>query len=160
DDGSAGTVRLHPVFERYLVWLQSLTLEDRQPVQTAASTEVRLRIIKELREREWVNRLPLAVREELGKLTPAGRHDRLAELRRQEQQWRDAWREALKNWNDVLNRQQQAARLKELIPQVKVYVREFLYPALGTGERKRLLETEGQGLVFARTLVELADKHA
>lgn len=57
--------RLFEVMRRYHEWLEDLDEKDRQRVRDAKDKYARLQLVKELRDREWIKRLPRAVRLEL-----------------------------------------------------------------------------------------------
>lgn len=57
--------RLWDVLYRYNVWLDRLPEADRKRINDAGATEDRLTAIRELREKQWLARLPAKEREEL-----------------------------------------------------------------------------------------------
>jgi hypothetical protein len=83
--------RLWKVAERYTVWLERLSQEERQQIEETKDSQERLQLIRAIRERQWIERLPRKVREELQKLSPQERTARLALLRKQERQQRLLW---------------------------------------------------------------------
>src|SRR5437879_3662833 len=68
DEDSAGYARLQRVLERYNDWLQRLPEAERQKLESAADSKEKLRLIKEMRERQWIGRLPRTYQEELARL--------------------------------------------------------------------------------------------
>ncbi len=156
DKNSKTATRLQRVLERYADWLQSIPEADRQRLQDEADPKKRLQLIRDLREQFWVNHLPKAVREELQKLSGSQQRLRIVELRKEERKRHGEWQAAIRNWVELTQRPQTS--LKDLAPDVKAYVDEFLLPVLTPEENKRLQQAQGKPL-FLKTLVELADKH-
>src|SRR5207244_597288 len=66
---------------------------------------------------------------------------------------------AIRNWAELTQVRPQTS-LKDLGPDVRTYVDEFLLPVLTTEENKRLTQSQGKNPLFLKTLVELADKYA
>ncbi|HLJ96877.1 MAG TPA: hypothetical protein VKU02_27180, partial [Gemmataceae bacterium] len=113
---------------------------------------------RQLREQQWVNGLPKAVREDLQNLSPDQRRARIAELHKEERKRQGEWQAAIRNWAELALIRPQTS-LKDLTPDVKTYVDEFLLPVLTAEENKRLQQAQGKNPLFLKTLVELADKH-
>ena len=88
--------RLWAVLERYHAWLEALPEADRRRVEGAANADERLRVIREVRDRQWVEHLPAKVREELEQLPLERRPGRIALLRKEEQRHRREWRRGLR----------------------------------------------------------------
>jgi hypothetical protein len=157
DKSSKTAARLQRVLERYADWLQSLSETDRQRIQDESDPKKRLQLIRDVRERLWVNRLPKAIRDELEKLTADQRRVRIVELRKDDRRRHGEWQTAIRNWAELTQRPQTS--LKDLAPDVKSFVDEFLLPVLSAEENKRLQQAQGKNPGFLKTLVELADKH-
>jgi hypothetical protein len=158
DEESTISVRSQRILQRYARWLQSLTEPERQRIKGAHDNQQRLQIIKELRDRQWVNQLPAAVQEDLHKLPDKERALRVAELRTQDRQRREEWRLAIRNWDEILYRPY-LLNLQVLKPEVKFFVTESLMPLLGEAEKNRLLKAQDQWPLFPQVLVQLADNH-
>ena len=90
EEDSATSVRLSRVMERYSQWLGHLPEGDRRRIEASRDANERLQIVKELREREWIEHLPRATREELAKLTPDQQRTRMTELRKEERAFRES----------------------------------------------------------------------
>src|SRR5579885_128116 len=131
-DDPSGQGQLLRVLERYVAWLDRLPEPDRERIRSAAGTTERLRIIRELREREWIDRLPRKVRDEVWALHPRDE----ASLRRAK-----------------------PTRLGEFPPEVQAFVKGSLLPLLSKEEDQRLQAAEGQWPLYGRTLLELAEAH-
>jgi hypothetical protein len=166
DEDSTGYARLQRAIERYADWLRNLPEADREQILTATSAEERLKRIREIRQRQWVEQLPRATREKLHKLQadPSKYQAELAELKKQEQKWRHEWRYAIEHWDALPATRPQAELVKELIPQIDQFVRESLAPMLGPAEKTRLenahkARESGRWFFYLSTIADLADKH-
>jgi hypothetical protein len=166
EEDSAGYARLQRAGERYIDWLRNLPETDRQQILTATSAEERLKRIREIRLRQWVDQLPRATGEKLQKLqaAPSKYQAELGELKKQDHKWRQEWRYAIEHWDALPPTRPQPHLAKGLIPQIDQFVRESLSPMLGPAERTRLenarkaLET-GRVPFYLSTIADLADKH-
>jgi hypothetical protein len=88
----AGTQkRLWRVAQRYNAWLEKLSPDERREIETASDGQERLARIKEIRQRQWIERLPQRVRDELMKLPAEERKARIVQLRQQESVERKPW---------------------------------------------------------------------
>jgi hypothetical protein len=151
--------RLWGVLERYAAWLERLPEADRRRL-AAAGPEKRLKLIREIRDEEFLDRLPAREREEvLGQ--PAGkRASRVAELRRKEAQRREWLRQARLRpdpW-PAGPPARPPSRLAEMPNGVRDFVNRVLKQRLSPEEKEQLLQADGKGEVLARTLVELTER--
>lgn len=87
--------RLWKAAERYTAWLERLPEAERQQIEATRDTQERLQLIRTIRERQWIARLPRKVREDLEKLPPEERAAQMAQLRKQERQQRLLWSKPL-----------------------------------------------------------------
>jgi hypothetical protein len=155
--------RLRRVLEDYADWLSRLSEEDRKRVTSAPNAEDRLVAIKEIRQREWLESLPLAYRE----LHKAAKNygekaDLVMRWRQEEQDREEEWQIAQKTdlgSAKVLGPFQNA----EFRSQIELFARN-LEPALADSERKRLrgahtAAQEGNWVHYGRVLVQLSDRH-
>jgi hypothetical protein len=147
--------RLQLVLERYTDWLHTLPEADRRKIEEAPNSTVRLRLIKEYRQQQWVQRQPKAIQQELEELAPDKRQARIAQLKQQERQRRQDWRLAMQHWEDFT----WLMRLDDQRLQIELFVKFSLIPTLSPEEKRRLADARGQWPLFQKTLVELADKH-
>ena len=159
EEDSSTYARLRRTMERYNDWLRGLPQGARQKIENVPNAQGKLALIKQMRELEWVDRLPKALREELGKLPADKQPARIAELRKEERAREAEWRFAIRHWEDVTQKRPQMARLKDFPEPVQVFVRDSLYPMLSKAEKDRLDRAEGKWPLYPQTLVELADKH-
>lgn len=153
-DLSAQT-KLWAVLERYHRWLEQLPEEQRQRVKNASTSEERLKIIAELRQREWVDHLPEKTRRELAKLPEPRRSARIAELRKLEREQRERW--TATDPSGTSN--PRPVRLNELPPEVQKFYRENLEPRLTFQELAQVKKAEGQWPGFVRLIQTLSDRH-
>jgi hypothetical protein len=146
--------RLFRVMDRYATWLERLPEADRRRIEAAPTAAERLRIVKELRDKEWVARLPRAKQQELEQVAPDKRAELLESFRKQDRERRLEWERALAEGEE----RPQAGpplHLADLPPGVRVY----LANQLTAREQERLKDAEGQWPAFGQTLLELAAKH-
>jgi hypothetical protein len=147
--------RLWRVLERYNLWLEQLPEEERRQIE-AADPGHRLRLIREVRQRQWIERLPARVRDDLLKLPADKRQQRVAQLQKEEQRHRREWQQPL-----VLRpRTPRYTQLKEFPQSVQDFVRNALLPSLDEDEKKRLQQADGgRWPELARTILELSERH-
>ena len=127
-------IQLWTVLDRYTSWLERLDDKDRQRIESASDTTEKIKIIKELRQREWVSHLPKAQRDWLGRAALKDRAAQIEQLRRAEKERRAEWSRALREQNDVA-----PPRVAQAFwEQVRLYEVKSLYPALNPIERKEL----------------------
>jgi hypothetical protein len=155
--------RLTRVMQRYNAWLAQLDAEPREQVLSAPTTQARLEIIRDLREREWVRTLPRPEREEYARLEGEARRQRVQEWRTEEAERREEWVVAQRQWAENPPGKVPAVFIKELQPQLETYVAR-LRENLSEAERKELDEAraavdEGNFLWYALTLVRDTDRH-
>jgi hypothetical protein len=149
---------LFEVMERYVDWLDQLPLEERRQVREAPDRNRRLAVIKRLREKQWVARLPRAWRQQIARARGKKRRKLIDDLRRRERQRQRAWNLAFKNWDRLVNRPP-GFRLNTMPPQLQAWVKNHLMPRLNPNERQRLERARDKPQQFPRLLVRLADKH-
>jgi hypothetical protein len=159
EEDSPVQARLWKVLERYAAWLDRQSTEHRRAIQAAPDGDARLKIVRRLREQEWVDRQPAAVQHQLRELPGEQRSARVKEMRQDERRRRDEWQVAIRHWSQLLSKQPPPSTLDDFPPPVRWYVTECLLPALGPEEKARLKKAEGQWPHYPRTLVELADRH-
>jgi hypothetical protein len=147
--------RLWAVLDRYHTWLERLPEAQRQQVKETANPADRLKLIRALREQEWIDRLPAKVRGELAKLPPGEKATEVARLRRQERAQRLFWIQAPQRPSP----ETRPGRLSEFPSEVQVFVRDLLMPRLNADEKAQLRRAEGKWPELARTIRELSDRH-
>lgn len=88
--------RLWQAAQRYTSWLEHLQEGDRRQLEQTPDTQERLRLIRTIRERQWIERLPRKVQEDLAKQPAEKRSAQIAVLRKQERQQRQRWSRPVK----------------------------------------------------------------
>jgi len=146
--------RLRQVMQRYQAWLERLPEADRKRIEGAANPEERLQIVQEIRDRQWMERLPKAEADDLAKLPPSQRTKKIRELREKERLARQGWENKLR----PRPAPGKFTRFSELPPHFQNFVTKDLYPLLDDAEKKRLQEEEGKA-TYAKTLHDLVHKH-
>jgi hypothetical protein len=76
--------RLTKVMQGYNAWLAKLPPADRERVLSAPSPGERLEVVRQLREREWVESLPRPYRDEYVRIDEAARRAKVEEWRAEE----------------------------------------------------------------------------
>jgi hypothetical protein len=153
----AGTQkRLWKAAERYALWVERLPEEDRRSIERAGDSSARLRQIREIRQRQMIERLPQKIGEELQKLPAEQRAARLVQLREQERQQRKIWQRPV-----GVGGQRPAkppANLRELPPESQHFFEKYVLPRLSDEERARLRQVEGRP-EFGEVVKHLAELH-
>lgn len=139
--------RLLRILERYGTWLKRLPEKDRQQIESASGPGDRLQAVRDVRDREWVARLPRALRERVDKTPAEQRPAQVIQLRDQERQRRRDWR------------QTHIVRLSDFPPEVQTFVNESLRPLLSPEERVRLRNAEGTGPLYGKTILDLGERY-
>jgi hypothetical protein len=181
--------RLKEALTRYADWLDRLEPEERRAVVNAKTYKGRLQSIKRQREKEWLARQPVAVRQYLNKLPPskpapavaaasvAGlpplalataliaqstdlRAETVSRLKREESRKSRDWVIASRHWLELTDpKKTMPVHPADFGNDVETFVKEYLVPMLDKAELARLNKAEGQWPLYPMTLVELADKH-
>ncbi|HEY1858732.1 MAG TPA: hypothetical protein VGG61_00145, partial [Gemmataceae bacterium] len=97
DEDADTQARLRRVLNRYVDWLDGLADADRARIDAAEDAGQRLRVVKELREQEWIARLPRADQDRIRTTTADARPRLVDELRQEERKRRKDWQLAFVN---------------------------------------------------------------
>jgi hypothetical protein len=154
--------KLNRALNRYADWLERLSEADRKYVETAPDGKVRVQRIKELREKEWIEQLPKAKRDQVYQAQGKERRALINKFRREEQQNKQKWEKPLKHWDELLkgSTPSKASELPQENPtDVQVFIDKVLQNRLESQDRERFTKAEGHWPAFPETLVELADKY-
>jgi len=89
--------RLVRVLEAYAAWLDRLPEAERRRVLAAATPELRLGVIRELREQQWIDSLPATQRARLTGLSSARKAELIGQWKRAEAERRDEWEDVRRN---------------------------------------------------------------
>ncbi|MER3414735.1 MAG: hypothetical protein C4297_00780 [Gemmataceae bacterium] len=138
--------RLLAVMQRYVEWLRHLPPERRRDLEAAPSRQEKLRLIRQIKEEQWVALLPLADRERLAQAaSPAERQQILVTLKRRQQEWElDFWL---------------AESGADLHQSLHDWVTRTLMPRLTPQEKRRITDAEARPPAYWRTVQELALKY-
>jgi outer membrane protein OmpA-like peptidoglycan-associated protein len=155
--------RLWEVLERYSDWASRLQESDKRRIDATGDPAERLAVIKDLRQKEWIDRLPKTDRDAVLALPEPARSARLTALRKEERQrrldWRD-WANGQKPRPDLGPRPNRPARLAEFPPDVRTYVADQLTPMLTDEEKERWKRAaQGRWPRLADAILELSEKH-
>src|SRR5579871_5190838 len=101
DEDSATQSRLLHVLGEYASWLTRLPAADQNLVTAETSIDERLKIVRELKERDWQIHLPLAQRTQLAHATELERKTLLDRWHRDEREQREEWAETRK-WEALM----------------------------------------------------------
>lgn len=153
--------RLHlvEVARRYADWLERLSADQRQKIEQIADSLERLKLVRQLREQQWVLTLPVASQKRLTEMKEDERLQEIQRLRLAERWWQRQWHASLAHWNELMERRPLPARLEDFPPDVQTYVNEYLKPMLSQQEKDKLEKAQGQWPLYPCTLVDLADQH-
>ncbi len=156
EEDSATQARLWDVLERFAVWMEQLPESDARPIRAARGADERLQVVKKVRDRQFVERLPKKARDELLRLPEDRRPAEVARLKQEERKRRQEWQ---RPGEAAAARKARPAWMNDFPAEVQAFVTASLQPLLDAEERELLKNTEGNWPLFARTLGELADKH-
>jgi hypothetical protein len=157
--------RLWGTLERYAEWLEELRQKNPQAYQAiknAPDAATRLTLIKERRDREWMDLQPKAQREQWDALKGEDRAKFLTALRQEERHKHAQWVIAKRFWKELEIKQPLPRQLSDFsdnkFERVKRYVEEYLTPFLTPQEKKRIADASGRWPDFPQTLVEIASE--
>ncbi|MFO0969402.1 MAG: hypothetical protein U0793_27920 [Gemmataceae bacterium] len=156
---AAGQTRLVDILRRYDEWLETLDPKERQRIAEAPDRKTRLAILHELRDRDWLQRQPRALREQYAKLDAKAQPAFLAQRRKDELRTKREWVVAARFWSELQKGTSLPARLTDLQPDVQTYVDEVLKRFVTEEEWNRLITAQGEWPRFPILLVKLADKY-
>lgn len=164
--------RLSKVLDRYNWWLSQLSPEDRRRVTAAETPSERLKIVREIRNREWIESLPEAYRMEYEDALAKSGRGRAMELI---DKWRDEQRKRRDDWlRETWLEGQSAEQAKPKIPEwlqsdeviraLNEYLKN-LKTQIPASQRDRLEIYQDQKLQdiewlrYLRLVVDLADRY-
>ena len=149
------------VLERYADWLEQLRQTDPpayQAIKDAPSADARLALIKNRRDREWMEQRPKALREQWDGLKGEARAEFITKLRQDERQRQAQWVIAKRFWKELEAKQPMPSKLADFPLKVREYVTDYLMPYLTDTEKKKLTDSEGRWPDFPTALVKIASK--
>jgi hypothetical protein len=136
--------RLFGVMDRYALWLSRLPEGDRQRVQTATAGTERLRVVRELLDKQWLDGLPPARKEKLAKATAEEQAKLIEKWHREERDRQQDRMFALRAVEEMMI-PGQPERFKQFRDDVQRFVRTELEPKLTAREKTRLQAATGKG---------------
>jgi hypothetical protein len=151
--------RLWSVMERYTAWYDHLSEADQRKIDQATDRQVRLLIVKQYRENQWMTRQPQKVRDELGKLAPDKRGEEIAKQRRDERQRLTAWMRTMHVGKAAAPPQPtKPVRASDFPADATQFINEMLKPQLIPSDRDHLKALEGKWPHYARRVLELSEQ--
>lgn len=158
--------RLRGVMERYASWLERLPEGDRQQIAAADRTE-RLRVIREVRDRQYFEQIPAATRSELAQLPASERAAQLSRLRAEDRELRRACEKVARARLEPPARPPttpgsplRPVHRSDFPEEVRYYFDNVLWRQLSPEEIERVDKAEGAPWpLLARTILELSEKH-
>jgi hypothetical protein len=163
--------------ERDPDWLEQLRKDDPQAwqaIKTAQDETIRQVLIKDQRDREWMQGQPKAYRDQWAKLQGDTRGKFVAKLRLEERQKHQRWEVAQRFWKELESQKTLPCRLSDftyeskgkvkdkepakLVNRVETYVNDYLKPYMTVQEEEQLRETEGHWPDYPMALVEIASR--
>jgi len=121
--------RLFRVLEAYVVWLDRLPDSERRGVLAAATPGLRLDVVHDIRERQWLNALPASLRSQLTGMSDAKKAEKIQQWKDEEARQRQLWMFIRKNAESITGNKapwpfDTEARRKEVIE----FVRAVFHP--------------------------------
>jgi hypothetical protein len=179
----ARQARYWKTLERYVDWLDQLKKKDPaayQAINTAPDAATRLALVKERRDREWMESQPKAHREKWAKLQGDERAKYVASLRAAERKKHEHWVVAQRFAKELETAKALPCRLNDFGVRVKNkdgtfavnkdgsfkennkvrdYVTDYLLRYLSKEEKEQLDNAEGIWPDYPQALVAVASKH-
>jgi hypothetical protein len=91
--------KLMRAMERYSAWMDHLPPTDRKYIENAPNSKERLKRIREVRDKHWVQTQPKAIREEIMRAKGKERQELIEKYRQGEKKRRQEWDAGLKRGN-------------------------------------------------------------
>jgi hypothetical protein len=174
--------RYTKALDRYVDWLDRLKKSDPnvyRAIAAAPDAATRLALIKDQRDREWMETQPKAYREQWTKLQGDARTKFVADRRQEERTRHQHWLVSSRFWKELETKQVLPARLADFaykkgkkdkadggkskdlveINPVKDYFDHYLAPSLSVADKKALEDAEGRWPDYPMALVAAAGKH-
>jgi hypothetical protein len=133
--------RFFGVMERYALWLSRVSEADRQRVQTATAGPERLRVVRELLDKQWLDGLPPARKEKLAKATADDQAKMVEKWRREGRERQQERIFALRAAEEMMIPGQPERFRLEL----QRFVKTELEPKLSVREKTRLQSAMNKG---------------
>jgi hypothetical protein len=156
--------RLLNILDRYAAWLERLPEADRQQI-AAVDKGDRLKVIRSVRDRQYVESLPLKLREELTQLPASERRTQIDQLHQEDRKLRLACVQLAMYRPEAPAKPStppplRPTRLDEFPADVRSYVENVLWRQIRAEEAEQLKIADGAPWpLLARAILELSAKH-
>jgi hypothetical protein len=142
DEDSATRARLMRTLEEYGAWLTKLPAADRQRVLGTADADERIKIIRELKEKQWFQQLPAVYRQQYQAAPDAEKKKLIAQWKQEEQKRRED-RTEVRRW-EVLTQERPFQMMADegFRNELVDFVSNRLFPMLSTKEKETLKNLE------------------
>ncbi len=164
--------RLWNALSRYADWLEELRKSDLlayEKIKYAPDAEARLALIKDQREREWMETQPKKHLDEWDKLKGEARVEYLRKRREAERVKQNQWVIAKRFWVELERKdpkdpmpcrlsdfKEKGKKKDEEINRVKDYFNDYIFPYITDAQKKQLDDAEGRWPDFPQTLAKIA----
>jgi hypothetical protein len=153
--------RLLHVLGEYVSWLTRLPEADRERILQISDTSQRLQVIREIKERQWIESQPPTRLSQWQKTPPAERSALVARWRQEDKQRAEELAET-RRW-EALGRVVRPFENLPPLEELTVFVTQHLLPMLSPEEKARLRPKEPEArrnpMSWFATIVELSDRH-
>ncbi|MEZ6139579.1 MAG: hypothetical protein R3B84_03315 [Zavarzinella sp.] len=142
-------------------WLNSLPVENQKKIREAPTNEVKLGIIQQLREKDFLSQLPERQRTEVQALPADIRGQKLAEIRTTASQNEQHWAITSRFWLDVRDGRTNNLIPRDLRPQIDALIKNLL-PMVNSKEAAdldQLQRGDEETLALLVKLIELTEKY-
>ncbi len=148
DEDAATRVRLVGVMERYALWLSRLPETDRQRIRAAPAGPERLRVVRDVLEKQWLDNLPPGRKEQLAKATDVER-PRLIDRWHREERERQLDRDRQLRVAEEMAILGAPERMRQFREDVQKFVKTDLEPKLNAKEKNRLTQAMAKPAAYA-----------
>lgn len=153
--------RLLHVLGEYVAWLTRLPQADRERIEQAANDRERVNVIREIKERQWIESQPPARRNQYQSSPPAERHALIEQWRQEDRQRAEELAEA-RRWEALVRLVRPVDNIPPL-DELSAFINQHLLPMLTPEEKARLRPKEAEArrnpMSWFATVVELSDRH-
>lgn len=151
EEDATTQARLLHLMVRYGEWLERLAPEDRAWIEQAENETQKLERIRVVKERQWIQTLPLADREALAKA-----HGRPELYRRLLEQLRDREKQLALEWNLAAPPAEDQEKVRALVARWYKQLRPYLSPS----EQQLLAEVQKRNRpIYLYLLAEFSEKY-
>jgi hypothetical protein len=156
--------KLMGVLERYASWLDRISEAERKQIAASDRSE-RIKVIRTILDRQYLESLPKRTRDEISQLPVAEQRTQLDRFRREDRQLRLACARFTLLPAEPARRPVQSSafrptRLQDFPTDVRYYVDHFLWPQIAKEEAEQIKKAEGAPWpLLARTIWDLSVKH-